>query len=81
MDSVVQQNATHAEESASASEELSAQAEQLRDYVSDLEKLVTGHKEGNQEQLALSSNQKQLPRHTEKQSEKLLPFDEEVEKF
>ncbi|MBF0243415.1 MAG: methyl-accepting chemotaxis protein, partial [Desulfamplus sp.] len=45
MDKVVQKNAATAEESASASEELSAQAEQLRDYVGDLVMLVKGTRE------------------------------------
>ena len=44
MDKVVQQNAANAEESASASEEMNAQAEQLKDYVGDLITLVTGSK-------------------------------------
>ncbi|CCK78444.1 methyl-accepting chemotaxis protein [Desulfobacula toluolica] len=42
MDKVVQQNAANAEESASASEEMNAQAEQLKDYVGELFMLVTG---------------------------------------
>jgi methyl-accepting chemotaxis protein len=42
MDKVVQQNAANAEESASASEEMNAQAEQLRDYAGELVLLVTG---------------------------------------
>ncbi|NOX33075.1 MAG: chemotaxis protein [Deltaproteobacteria bacterium] len=42
MDKVVQQNAGNAEESASASEEMSAQAEQLMEFVGDLVGLVTG---------------------------------------
>jgi methyl-accepting chemotaxis protein len=42
MDKVVQQNAANAEESASASEQMHAQAEQLREYVRDLVALVTG---------------------------------------
>jgi methyl-accepting chemotaxis protein len=42
MDKVVQQNAANAEESASASEEMNAQAEQLREYVGDLVRLVAG---------------------------------------
>jgi methyl-accepting chemotaxis protein len=42
MDKVVQQNAANAEESASASEEMHAQAEQLREYVRDLLVLVAG---------------------------------------
>ena len=44
MDKVVQGNAANAEESASASEEMSAQAEQLRDFVGDLMMMVTGKK-------------------------------------
>ncbi len=47
MDKVVQQNAANAEESASASEEMNAQAEQLREYVSQLGMLITGKKENN----------------------------------
>ena len=40
MDKVVQQNAANAEESASASEEMNAQAEQMRGFVDDLVALV-----------------------------------------
>jgi len=42
MDKVVQQNAANAEESASASEEMSAQAEQLKEYVDKLVIVITG---------------------------------------
>ena len=42
MDTVVQQNVEHAEESASASEDMTTQAEQLKDYVSELVLMVTG---------------------------------------
>jgi methyl-accepting chemotaxis protein len=42
MDKVVQQNAANAEESASASEELNAQAYQLKDFVLELRSLVKG---------------------------------------
>ena len=45
MEEVTQGNAANAEESASASEELSAQAESMREIVGQLNKLVTG-KEG-----------------------------------
>ena len=45
MDKVVQQNAANAEESASASEEMSAQAELLKEYVRDLVLLITGSRE------------------------------------
>ncbi len=44
MDKVVQQNAANAEESASGSEEMSAQAVQLKDYVSKLVMLIRGTK-------------------------------------
>ena len=43
MDEVIQQNAAHAEESASASAELNTQAEQLKEVVDDLQNLVNGH--------------------------------------
>jgi methyl-accepting chemotaxis protein len=42
VDSVVQQNAANAEESASVSEELNAQAEQMKDFVAKLMGLVNG---------------------------------------
>jgi methyl-accepting chemotaxis protein len=42
MDKVVQSNAANAEESASASEEMNAQAEQLRDNVGELIRMVGG---------------------------------------
>jgi methyl-accepting chemotaxis protein len=45
MDKVVQQNAANAEESASASEEMSAQAEYLNDFVGELVLLVTGKRD------------------------------------
>ena len=43
MDKVTQQNAGNAEESASASEELNAQAESMKDAVNELVKLVEGN--------------------------------------
>ena len=49
MDQVVQQNAANAEES--ASEELNAQAEQLRDFVLDLVALVSGQSMAEKERL------------------------------
>jgi len=42
MDKVVQQNAANAEESASASEEMNGQAEQMKEFVGDLVMLVRG---------------------------------------
>lgn len=46
MDRVVQQNAANAEESASASEELNAQAQQMKIFVSELTMLVGGQESG-----------------------------------
>ncbi len=42
MDKVVQRNAANAEESASAAAEMNAQANQMRDHVEELEKLIQG---------------------------------------
>ena len=42
MDKVVQHNAANAEESASAAEEMNAQADLLNEYVTRLVKIVTG---------------------------------------
>jgi methyl-accepting chemotaxis protein len=47
MDKVTQQNAANAEESASASEELSAQAESMNEVVNELATLVGGSRVGN----------------------------------
>ena len=46
MDRVVQQNAANAEESASASEELNAQAEQMKDFVGELLAVISGNGNG-----------------------------------
>ncbi len=47
MDKVVQQNAANAEESASASEELNAQAITMKDVVAELESVIGGRSNGN----------------------------------
>ncbi|MCD4720692.1 MAG: methyl-accepting chemotaxis protein [Desulfobacula sp.] len=91
MDKVVQQNAANAEESASASEELNAQAEQLKDYVGDLVALVTGKKEeqasgsfqGATRTIASKpgsvpvSDKKMLPRANEVRPDQVIPFDDD----
>ena len=46
MDKVVQQNAANAEESASASEEMNAQAEQMKGFVGELVSIVDGSANG-----------------------------------
>jgi uncharacterized phage infection (PIP) family protein YhgE len=46
MDEVTQQTAAHAEESASSSEEMHAQAEKLKHFVRDLPALVHGSENG-----------------------------------
>jgi len=48
MDKVVQQNAANAEDIASASEEMNAQAEQMKAYVSELVTLVEGVRKGEE---------------------------------
>lgn len=47
MDRVTQQNSANAEESASASEEMYAQAEQMKEYVSGFRALVSGNANGD----------------------------------
>ena len=59
MDGIVQRNASQAEESASASVELSTQAEETRQYVGELVVLVNG---GNHDSGASSSGVRQTPR-------------------
>ena len=46
MDKVVQQNAANAEESASASEEMNAQAQEMKGFVEELVTLVGGQANG-----------------------------------
>jgi methyl-accepting chemotaxis protein len=42
MDTVTQQNAATSEESAAASEELNAQSFQMKEFVDDMDQLITG---------------------------------------
>ncbi|MEA1969798.1 MAG: methyl-accepting chemotaxis protein, partial [Thermodesulfobacteriota bacterium] len=91
MDKVVQQNAATAEESASASEELNAQAEQLKDYVGDLVVLVTGKREEQTGSAprrttgtivakpgkARGSAEKMLPAAKEVRPDQVIPFDDD----
>jgi methyl-accepting chemotaxis protein len=91
MDKVVQQNAANAEESASASEEMNAQALQMRDYVVDLSVMVSGKNNGNganvsqlhslpQNELPTTRMKKtahQIPRGMEVSPEKLIPLEKE----
>ncbi len=60
MDRVVQRNSASAEESASAAVEMSAQAEQLRDFVSELLLMVEGRKNGNGFEVNLESVSSEL---------------------
>jgi methyl-accepting chemotaxis protein len=55
MDKVTQQNAANAEESASASEELSAQAESMNEIVNELASLVGGNNNANQKRASRKS--------------------------
>jgi methyl-accepting chemotaxis protein len=55
MDKVTQQAAANAEESASASEELNAQAEQMKSYVTDLARVVGGNGHGGFDEASAGS--------------------------
>ena len=96
MDKVVQQNAANAEESASASEEMNAQAEQLRDYVGDLVQLVSGKKDQDigtggsrtmkpvvrRSQPARTGKKKMLTHdRKEVRPDQVIPFDDDFESF
>ncbi len=75
MDKVVQGNAANAEESASASEEMSAQAEQLRDFVGDLMMMVTGKKLVRSPRKGRQSLRRPVPKRTQQvtQAKRALP--------
>ncbi len=92
MDKVVQQNAANAEESASASEEMNAQAERLREYVGDLAALISGKRDqgavthpqspmktvSTQTNYPKPRNMKMLGRQNkEVRPEHVIPFDDE----
>jgi len=92
MDKVVQQNAANAEESASASEEMNAQAEQLRDYVGELGELVTGKRSqgvnasagrtvkpaSQQAKLSVKGNDKVLTHNSKEiRPNQVIPFDDD----
>ncbi|CCK82276.1 methyl-accepting chemotaxis sensory transducer [Desulfobacula toluolica Tol2] len=94
MDKVVQQNAATAEESASASEEMNAQAEQLKDYVGDLVLLVTGKNEQRSAALlhqksvagisgtsrrSMPANKKLIAPLKEVRPDQVIPFDDDKE--
>ncbi|MEA1967035.1 MAG: methyl-accepting chemotaxis protein, partial [Thermodesulfobacteriota bacterium] len=80
-----------AEESASASEELNAQAEQLKDYVGELIMMVTGKREEQTGAVprrttrtiaakpgkARGSAEKMLPAAKEVRSDQVIPFDDD----
>jgi len=66
MDKVVQQNATNAEESASASEEMNAQAYQLKEFVEELESLVGGSIGNRRIKIAESARREIMPQKTAK---------------
>jgi methyl-accepting chemotaxis protein len=74
IDKVVQQNAAYAEESASSSEEMNAQADQLKGYVDDLLVLVTGKKNQSHSVKTLHTMKKvsSRPKSIAKRKNKLL---------
>jgi methyl-accepting chemotaxis protein len=63
MDKVTQQNAANAEESASASEELSAQAESMNDVVGELVNLVGGSSSNQRKRSSSRHNRKSNAKH------------------
>jgi methyl-accepting chemotaxis protein len=88
---VVEQNAANAEESSSASEQMNAQAEQLKEYVGDLVVLVTGKREGKtkipsqksartnvtKNEHVPVSGRKRLPQSKEIRPDQVIPFDDD----
>jgi methyl-accepting chemotaxis protein len=92
MDKVVQQNVVNAEESASASEEMSAQAETLKDYVGGLVALVTGKRQTTVHSITDPHNKHMatktiaMPKHKKKslavdtkevKPDQVIPFDDD----
>jgi methyl-accepting chemotaxis protein len=71
MDKVTQANAANAEESASASEELSAQADQLKDMVVQLSVVVGGSNESNSSGGSIHSTS--TPKHSTASHKQLIP--------
>ena len=73
MDMVTQKNAASAEESASASEEMSGQANRMREFVEELVALVGANGKGNSKPehsppASIKWDQKSIPRRTGRQS-------------
>ncbi len=72
MDKVVQQNAAHAEESAAASEELSAQAGHMNEFEGALRALVDGSKGNGAARSTASQDNKTLENKTTKNPPRIL---------
>jgi len=66
MDKVVQQNAANAEQSASASEEMNAQACHMKEFVEELKSLVDGSSGNRSIKIAESARREIMPRKTAK---------------
>ena len=83
MDKVTQQNAASAEESASASEELNAQAESMQDVVGDLLQLVGADRQVDSGRKLLEYNA--MPgsgkRTNVSRGQHIIPMDEELDDF
>jgi methyl-accepting chemotaxis protein len=58
MDKVVQQNAVNAEQSSSASEEMTAHADQMKDIVDELVILIKGRKNGGKKDERMKNKSK-----------------------
>ena len=96
MDKVVQANAANAEETASASEEMSAQAEMIKGFIKDLLGVMEGsgtRKNQNKGTVPSMANEAalQTPKDTKKETaasefkeltaEELIPFDDDLKDF
>jgi len=76
MDKVVQQNSANAEDSASASEEMNAQAYQMKQFVDELKSLVDGSSENRSIKIAESARREIMPQKTAKSLSKALAVHE-----
>jgi methyl-accepting chemotaxis protein len=93
MDKVIQQNAANAEESASASEEMSAQANQLMEYVGELVTMVGGTESHTQrkarplaakrsgQRTSLALPEKTRSKAKEPHPSKVIPMDDDFTDF
>ncbi len=86
MDQITQQNAANAEESASASQEMNAQSQRMRDLVDGLVLLIGGKQTGGSDRpkadLKPAVKEQPMPGSpSQAEAAKVIPFEEEFEDF